>query len=307
MAGRFSVISLALAIACARCTTEEVELPRAPSAFAGFDRFAITGERVPLDASLSFDPDGDVLSYVWRLQASPEGSRASIAASSERVTSIVPDRIGTYVIALSVSDGRLSARDLVAFTATASSAAAARPALALSPSSQNLVLGSPVSISALTSTSGALEVQLVRTPAGDDPIVDEQLRFLPSRPGEYWISAVLHAEGASSAPAIATALVSEDATPRPRAVLEGPSLVRERARVLFDGRRSEGGAPLALTFSLIADPSGGLDPLLDVATGCPAGQCRLLLPSVKGLYVVALEIESNGVRGVTAVHAVEVE
>jgi hypothetical protein len=94
--------------------------------------------------------------------------------------------------------------------------------------------------------------------------------------------------------------VFEDLAIRSRAVLEAPRTATKNARVLFDGRGSSVGG--AMTWTLLVDPSDGADLLADVATGCPAGACRLLLPSQLGLYVVLLEIEG----GVSAVHALEV-
>jgi hypothetical protein len=129
---------------------------------------------------------------------------------------------------------------------------------------------------------------------------DREISFVPPRPGEYWIAAMLKDEHATSPPVIATVAVFDDALVHPRADIEAPQTATKNARVLFDGRGSD--ATTALTWRLISDPSNGVDALLDVATGCPAGMCRLLLPSKLGLYVVALEVEG----GVTAVHALEV-
>jgi hypothetical protein len=306
-------IAFALSIAGVCCTREEIEVPRAPVAFAGFDGFAIAGETVALDASLSFDPDGDLLSYSWKLQSSPLGSAARIDSAREQLTSIVPDLPGTYVASLTVSDGVLQARDLVAFTATSSTSAAPRPELVLEPRSTNRALADGrAAITALGARSGdVLETTWLRVPAGAAPeelaldVTGQEISFLPSRPGEYWISAQLRSAELLSAPAIATVAVFDDRLTRPRAELDGPAVAAINARVLLDGRNSQG-AGAAWTWTLIADPSGGRDALVDLATGCPTGMCRLLLPSAAGLYVVSLEVEAGGVSGVRAVHAIEV-
>lgn len=297
----------AVVIACApACTSEEIELPQAPNAFAGFDSFVALGSSAALDASLSTDPDGDALGFSWRIAAAPEGSTARIADASARVTSIVPDLRGTWVVSLTVFDGKLSARDLVAFTATASTATAARPRIALLPTSRNASLSmTPIALSA--ESDGLVEPYVIRVPAGASPddlslmTAGQEIGFIAPRPGEYWIAAVARNDQSVSPPAIATVRVFEDALEHPRAVLEAPATAHKNDRVLFDGRATEGAA--AMTWRFVADPSNGADSLSDVATGCPAGMCRLWLPSKIGLYVVALEIEG----GVTAVHAVEVE
>lgn len=145
------------------CSTEELVLPSAPSAFAGFDRASVFGAPIVLDASLSSDPDGDVLSYSWRLAAQPAGSTARIEDLDARLTQLVPDRLGTYVISLLASDGYLTGRDLVAITVTASAAAPQRPELELSPRAQNVVLSDePIVIDA----SAAPNAYFLRTPSG---------------------------------------------------------------------------------------------------------------------------------------------
>jgi hypothetical protein len=296
------------AIALLACNTEELVLPNAPSAFAGFDGFATIGESVVLDGSLSHDPDGDVLSYSWRLHAAPAGSAARIHDSDARVTRLEPELLGTYVLSLSVSDGYLHGRDLVAITVTSSAAPSVRPELEMSPRTQN-VAPSDARIELDATGDGDLEAFFMRVPAGAHAeelaleLTDRKISFFGTRPGEYWIAALASNANAVSTPAIATVLVTADPASKPRASLAAPRTAKINDRVLFDGRGSDGD----LTFELLADPSMGVDTLADVATGCPAGRCRLLLPSKTGTYVVQLSVTRDGVRGVSAVHAVEVE
>lgn len=51
------------------------------------------------------DANGDALSYRWILSSLPEGSLSEIADSTSNVTTFIPDRAGTYVAQLVVSDG----------------------------------------------------------------------------------------------------------------------------------------------------------------------------------------------------------
>lgn len=201
------------------------------------------------------------------------------------------------MVSLTVSDGRLSSRDLVAFNAAETSTITVRPTLSIAPRSQNAILSAEPIV--LTVSSTGAQTYAMRVPAGAElalSVTGQEISFVAPRPGEYWIAASLK----NSTPAIATVAVFEDAASRPRAELNAPQTAKINERVLFDGRMSSGGA--ALTWRLLVDPSRGGDSLADVATGCPTGQCRLLLPSRLGIYVVALEAEG----GVTAVHALEV-
>jgi len=66
-----------------------------------------------LDGSTSYDPDGDTLTWQWRIDAQPAGSAlpaSPFAANGDRnaeVTSFVPDVLGRYTVALQVHSGLL--------------------------------------------------------------------------------------------------------------------------------------------------------------------------------------------------------
>jgi hypothetical protein len=61
-----------------------------------------------LDGSLSFDPDGDPLSYSWTFVSTPVGSTTSLTGSASATPSFTPDVAGSYVLRLSVSDRYLA-------------------------------------------------------------------------------------------------------------------------------------------------------------------------------------------------------
>ncbi len=95
--------------------------PAAPTAIAGED---ITDAQdcmdLTVDGSVSFDPNGDPLEYLWSLQTKPEGSATnnySFADRNAAVTTFYPDVSGTYEFSLAVNDGsEWSDPDIVAAT-----------------------------------------------------------------------------------------------------------------------------------------------------------------------------------------------
>jgi len=97
-----------------------------PIADAGQDQTLAFAGAVILDGSGSYDPDGDDLTYVWSFDHIPDGSDllAEDAGSpspnnsgTASGPSFVPDRVGTYVVQLVVSDGENdSAPDFVVIT-----------------------------------------------------------------------------------------------------------------------------------------------------------------------------------------------
>ena len=78
----------------------------APLAVAGPGKLVAVGEQVLLDATKSTDIDGDALKYRWSLVSAPQSSLASLANPSLPYASVTPDIPGTYVVQLSVYDGK---------------------------------------------------------------------------------------------------------------------------------------------------------------------------------------------------------
>ncbi len=75
---------------------------------APLPRTVTLGEEVPLDASLTYDPDGDPVSVSWDVADAPQNARAQVEDSRAKRTRIVPDREGPWVIRCRPSDGKLS-------------------------------------------------------------------------------------------------------------------------------------------------------------------------------------------------------
>ena len=115
----------------------------APSADAGEDQSAYTGDTITLNGANSQDADDDSLSYQWRLVSYPEGSSAVLADADNIAPSFEADLAGIYIVELIVSDGEeQSAPDQVTITATKANAAP----IALAGSDQTVVAGDLVNL-----------------------------------------------------------------------------------------------------------------------------------------------------------------
>ncbi|MFK8014866.1 MAG: thrombospondin type 3 repeat-containing protein [Gammaproteobacteria bacterium] len=79
----------------------------APVAKAAPQLHADVGQAVVLDAAASTDANGDVLSYAWRLIASPDQSVTQPAVARAARTTFVPDAPGDYLFSVVANDGRL--------------------------------------------------------------------------------------------------------------------------------------------------------------------------------------------------------
>ena len=76
---------------------------RAPTADAGNDLTGNIGEDLSLAGTLSADPDGDSLTYLWSIQSGPGGGAALTNPTAPTAT-FRASAAGTYVVALSVRD-----------------------------------------------------------------------------------------------------------------------------------------------------------------------------------------------------------
>lgn len=88
-----------------------------PLAVAGPDQQVLLGSTVTLNAIASSDPNGNALTYEWRLRQKPSGSTVTLATPRSLQASFAPDREGDYEIELTVSDGAASSTDTVIVTA----------------------------------------------------------------------------------------------------------------------------------------------------------------------------------------------
>jgi hypothetical protein len=77
----------------------------APVALVDKNRVTVlAGSAVAMSGSLSYDEDGDSLTYQWSLDAKPAGSAATVTGTAASLA-FTPDVAGVYVVALTVRDG----------------------------------------------------------------------------------------------------------------------------------------------------------------------------------------------------------
>jgi hypothetical protein len=79
-----------------------------PRADAGPDRSAAPGRPITLDGSASRDPNNTSLTYNWRIESQPVGSRPVLSSASSTTPAFTGDVVGFYTVALTVSDGSLT-------------------------------------------------------------------------------------------------------------------------------------------------------------------------------------------------------
>lgn len=76
----------------------------APVAEAGNTLFIDLGDTAYLDGTGSYDPDGDVLDYLWEIISAPQGSTVPLAGETSVNPSLTPAVDGVFEIKLTVAD-----------------------------------------------------------------------------------------------------------------------------------------------------------------------------------------------------------
>ncbi|HTQ03576.1 MAG TPA: PKD domain-containing protein, partial [Polyangiaceae bacterium] len=80
---------------------------RPPTADAGPDATGTVGDTIALDGSGSSDPDNDDLTYTWKFEKRPSGSKAALSGADGDKPTFVADVAGAYSVTLTVNDGDL--------------------------------------------------------------------------------------------------------------------------------------------------------------------------------------------------------
>ena len=109
LAGVVELIAVA-AVLAAGCTTPTTNsqnvaaLHQLPIASAGADQKVKVGTVVALDGSESSAPRSGALTYDWSLSSVPNDSAAQLANQTSDRPTFKPDKAGTYVVSLVVTD-----------------------------------------------------------------------------------------------------------------------------------------------------------------------------------------------------------
>ena len=82
-------------------------------------RYVYTGSVIAFSGARSSDANGDQLSYKWTLVSKPPSSGALLQNAFGSAPTITPDRLGDYVVSLTVNDGRTDSSNQSVATITA--------------------------------------------------------------------------------------------------------------------------------------------------------------------------------------------
>ncbi|MDP2635593.1 MULTISPECIES: PKD domain-containing protein [unclassified Pseudoalteromonas] len=262
-----------------------------PVANAGPDQTAQVNQAVTLNGAMSFDSDGDQLSYTWTLESSPTGSAAMLARSDTAFPVLTPDVSGDYELQLIVNDGNNDSAPDTVIVSDLNIAPVAN-----SEKGTTYTIGVPVMLdgSASSDVDGdplSYQWSIVSQPAGSTAtIVDADsvsASITPDVDGDYIISLVVNDGQIDSALSNLT-LHRENHIPIADA---GSDLTAQLGQVIHlngTGSSDGDGDPLVPRWSISSKPKNSSASLADVNTLHP-----ILVPDMPGDYVIQLIVNDG--------------
>jgi len=103
-----------LLLSLAGCGLDVIGPNRAPVAVLLAEAKTQIGMPAIIDGAASFDPDGDAITYTWRVLQGPSGAETSFGLEDGSRTTFTAQQAGTYLLSLVVSDGQADSEPAVA-------------------------------------------------------------------------------------------------------------------------------------------------------------------------------------------------
>jgi PKD repeat protein len=222
----------------------------APSAVVGADQTVLAGSQVTLDGTGSFDPGAHVLMQSW-VQVS--GPSVTLVGASSAQPSFVTQTPGTYVFALTVTDGTLTGSATSTVTVLPQMGDQ-RPVAAVSPGDASVHVGATAAIDGSASTALAGHPLTYQWSRVSGPYVvlsgatQSVCQVTPYGEGELILQLVVNDGTFSSLPALATIHVTEGAMNAPSASAQVTPPFFAGLPVVLDGTGSSDPNGLPLLF-----------------------------------------------------------
>jgi hypothetical protein len=267
-----------------------------PVANAGDDKNVTVSTVVTLDGTTSTDANFDTLTYLWSWMASPSTAPALSSATSPKPT-FTPAAAGTYVLSLTVSDGKLSSTpDPITITV---SAANSLP-VAVAGADQNVITASVVTLDGSGSTDAdKLDVLTyqwsLNRPTGSTAALSSATAARPTFTadisGIYVASLIVNDSKASSTNQSLTRVTAAVANSAPVANAGTAQTVTGTGTVTLSGSGTDAnGDTLTYKWYLTTKPTSSVATLANSTTAAPT-----FTPDIVGIYVATLIVNDGKV------------
>jgi hypothetical protein len=270
----------------------------APVANAGDDQNVSAGTLVRLDGTLSTDANFDALTYKWDWMSQPSGSSLTLSSSASPKPTFTPLVAGTYVLTLTVNDGKLSSSPdpITITTSTANSAP-----VAVAGADQNMLLGDEVTLDGTSSTDANGDTLTYKwtlsKPSGSlislssDSVASPT--FTPDVSGVYVASLVVNDTKSYSANQSLTRITVSSANVAPVASAGTAQTITGATLVTLSGTGSSdaNGDTLSYKWYLTTKPAASTTASLALSTT----SAPTFTPDAVGVYVVTLIVNDGKV------------
>ena len=264
-----------------------------PTADAGPDQTVVLGDVVDLDGSASSDPDGDALTFLWSLDASPPGSTASLSDPTSVMPTFEADEPGEYVVSLTVNDGLVDSAPDSILIATENSVPVADAGpdqtvavdelVTLDGSGSNDADGDPLTFEWSLELAPPASAATLSDPSAVTPT------FTADRPGTYTAQLIVR-DGVASSPPDFVSITTQNSPPTADAGADQTVFVQDE--VTLDGSASSDVDGNALTFSwsFTTLPTGSVADFADPSSVMPS-----FVVDRPGVYVAQLIVNDGTV------------
>ncbi|MBI1317628.1 MAG: PKD domain-containing protein [Candidatus Hydrogenedens sp.] len=246
---------------------------RAPTADAGVPQSAQVGATVQLDGRNSFDPDGDTLSFLWRLISQPAGSKAALANPTSPAPSFVIDVAGNYSVRLVVNDGSLTSEESIVTISTNNT-----PPVARAGNNQSAKVGDLVTLNGSQSSDADADQLLFvwrfrARPGGSVATLSNPNAVSPTftvdQPGTYTVELTVFDGKSTSSPSSVT-VSTENSVPIANAGSNKSAKVGDTVNLDGTGSSDPDGDDLTFSWSISQLPRGSTASLSGADTARPS-------------------------------------